>query len=866
MRTLTTTPAPLLCLVLGLSMMLLPLPQSALAQKAPQLEIGAEVGFGEVAKLDSMTPLWVRLTNRGEAPFQGVAEVAVKTDPQSVTRYRVAVELAPGTSKEYELSFLNLPRMGKRFFLVVKNRQGREVVKLPLSIKESAPAQSFLLVSLNPQPGALGFMSDFRFARRTVDPYSPEDPDLSFSQYTNSQVAVGDLPLTRIPENGAALSGVDMLVVLEGDFNRLSDAQVQALEGFVARGGILLVATGPNGSRIAASPLARLLPRQLTGTTQAEGLISPLASWAGLPSPWPGDQVGSLISRGKLRPGARVLAGLDTGGRGIPMLVERRLGSGAVLELNLDLVGEPFQSWAGKKEFLGYLIARYGSNPTLFAALSHPSTLISAMGSLILRLPALRTTIFFFVLLYLILVGPANFLILSYLRLHQLLWLTLTSLVALFTLAGFVLGFRIQGNHNRILQIDQVVVGPEGGAAYRTATGIFNSSPTRLVTSLTTPGVAYPKVPPGGDQGIIGLRFSLNDRASAEVELSGQTVRLIRKRPRWSYDFDYLEGLIPDDDRFSGIRVSGFSFSPGGNLTGEVVNQSNLTLYDATLVTPLGSYRLGRLKGGESKAIDNYQIQYELPIKLGSERLSAGYIKLFSDLTGRLSKLATSQRLFLVAGLPENLVEIRQSTDFRKQGYSLVVIELSGSRLAYGGPTPPGIRQLFLLSLSSSGLVGGPLVGGGPMATENLNRLVLSEGDEAVWVVELSPERAEEALAALNFSFSTDLSPMFTPLPPMQRKLAQGSGRRQEAIVEILLYNWKSRSYQPHLQVRQWGSALVSFFPDWALSPTGQVRIKLRAEEDLVIYDVEARLSPARLSHLSPTGGSAGRPPAGGAG
>ena len=857
---------PLLC-ALALPALIsigLSAPLSAASEPASGLEVKAEVGFDGVAKQDAMTPLFLRVTNRGKGPFAGTAEVAVKTDPLSVIRYQVAVELAPGASKEYELSFLNLSRVGKGLFLVLKNRSGREVAKLPLSIKEAASPQSFLMVSLTPQPGALGFINRFSFARRVVDLYGPQDPELSFSQYVNSQVAVGSLPLGRLPANGAALAGADMLVVLAGDFSRLSSAQVSSLEWFVARGGILLIATGPNGPRIAASPLARLLPRRITGTVAARGLIPPLAGWAGMAEEEAAGAA-ALLSLGEPFPGSVVLAQADSDQGPVPLLVERRLGSGVVLELNLDPLAEPFQSWPGKKEFMGYLIARYGSNPSLFSALSHPSTMVTAMGSLILKLPALRTTIFLFVLLYLVLVGPANFLILSYLRLQHLLWLTLSLVVVAFTLAGFMLGFRIQGSHNRIFQIDEVVVGPEGGAAYRSATGIFNAAPTQLTTTVPAPGAAYPKVP-GKGGGFIGFRFDLNDRATGRVELSGEQIRLRRQRPRWSYDFDFLEGLIPDDRRFSGIRLDNLSLSPQGEVSGELVNRSDQRLYDAILVTPRGSYRLGKLEPGEGKPIDNYQLQYELPIKLGDDRLSAGYIQLMTDLSQRLSKLATSQRLFLVASLAENLVRIEQSSPFRKQGYSVVVVELSGSRLGYRGPAPPAIKQLFLYRLASSIPASNLAMAGGPANTDSLNRLLLNKGEEAVWVVELSPQRASEALRALSFSFSTDYSPFLSPVRPMQRSLGGGQKARQETIVQVYAYHWPSRTYRPIAQVRQWGSALISFFPDWALSPTGQVRIKLSAEEDLVIYDVEARLSPARLSDQPPTDGSAHRPPAGGAG
>ncbi|HZV52544.1 MAG TPA: hypothetical protein VFD49_22630 [Candidatus Dormibacteraeota bacterium] len=257
-----------------------------------------------------------------------------------------------------------------------------------------------------------------------------------------------------LPADPLLLAGYATIVVDDFDSTALSPAQVRALRDFVGLGGSLVLAGGPDWRRT----LGPLPPALLAVRPQATARLGlePVAVLAGT-SP-PAAAVPALI--GRLAPGARPIL-LETDGT--PLMAELDHGAGRVIELAFDPEG------AGAYRQLAWSQALAQSLDPPAAGNTPPATAIPGpIPQLALLLapptapvppPGLVAAV---VLLYVLLVGPINYLVL-YRRFHRplLTWAAVPAaslvFVGLFSLAGLTLQAAVQ---DRAMQI--VKAGPDG--------------------------------------------------------------------------------------------------------------------------------------------------------------------------------------------------------------------------------------------------------------------------------------------------------------------------------------------------------------------------------------------------------------------
>ena len=141
-----------------------------------------------------------------------------------------------------------------------------------------------------------------------------------------------------LPESWAGYDSVDMVVVHDTAFQQLRAAQAAALEGWVVTGGSLVFTGGTDALQLGAAGLGRLLPVQITGLREREDLPS-LAAFLGRPR---GPRGRMVIAESKVTTGV-ALSSQD----GVPTVVKRRLGRGAVWFTAFDPTLAPLDSWEG---------------------------------------------------------------------------------------------------------------------------------------------------------------------------------------------------------------------------------------------------------------------------------------------------------------------------------------------------------------------------------------------------------------------------------------------------------------------------------------------------------------------------------------
>ena len=329
---------------------------------------------------------------------------------------------------------------------------------------------------------------------------------------------VAEAGAADLPDKAAGYSGVDaVLLRSDAPLDTLTEAQTDALRGWVAAGGHLIVCGGVDASRFGSSFFTGLLPADI-------GPVKPSVSLPGI------GPVGALTLTPKPLPGVRVLAGSAQTG---PLIVTGPYGTGCVTLTAYDPTTKPFQNpnfaapalWqtlltAGQtlpSSLLSHVAAREENYSTGYYYGGNEQTLLSEA---VMRAPSLDApgteVIGLFLLVYLIALVPVNYLVLKRLDRKEMAWITIPALVLIFALGTFGVGYAAKGgavfvNRAAILETS---AGQNQAGVY-TELGLF--SPHRTSYDITLPGVnALAAIPNPG--------FSYGNRNNgAETQSYGQT-------------------------------------------------------------------------------------------------------------------------------------------------------------------------------------------------------------------------------------------------------------------------------------------------------------------------------------------------------
>lgn len=314
-------------------------------------------------------------------------------------------------------------------------------------------------------------------------------------QAGNAQV-VSVLP-ADLPDRAVGYSGVDAFL-LRGDapLDALSEAQADALKDWVAGGGhLVVVCPGADPGPYAAPFFQGLLPATIRATGK-----------------------GTLTLTPKPLPGVRTLA---------PALVTGPYGAGWVSVTTHDLAAAPLPPafWAA---------ALTTPRTLLGAATAHDAALAQSyygynnggdsalLSSAVLRGPSLDApgtwVIGLFLLGYLVVLVPVNYLILKRLDRRELAWATIPALVIVFAVGTFGVGYAAKGGSvfvNRAAIVETAAGQSEAGV--RGALGLFSPRRTSYDLTLTGTGLVA-ALPPA-----LPNRFG----GGGDAQASGQT-RLVQ--------------------------------------------------------------------------------------------------------------------------------------------------------------------------------------------------------------------------------------------------------------------------------------------------------------------------------------------------
>ena len=284
---------------------------------AAEVTMEARLGLQETVRLEKWNQIIVRLHNSGQ-PVTGTLGVRVwrGSDVRGdlhVTSFTQPVSLSQRARKQFAFTvpITSISRPVEVFL-----RRGDEVLE----------QQSLdLRTALSAEQVILGLTRDL-----SLDFLATLLP-------THTRIVY--LPQDELPQHWYGYDSVSAVVLKGVSLQSLSEPQTRALRQWIAAGGILVVASDSHYALLTEPRLQALLPVQVLGVEQRDGLPE-LATHYGVPM-----QPAPLIAmQARLTQGEVLVGSADA-----PLLAQRAFGNGRVVFLAVDYATRPLAGWRGNQ-------------------------------------------------------------------------------------------------------------------------------------------------------------------------------------------------------------------------------------------------------------------------------------------------------------------------------------------------------------------------------------------------------------------------------------------------------------------------------------------------------------------------------------
>lgn len=409
------------------------------AYARPVLEMQAKPAFGNQAAYGQPIPISVTVTNRGDS-----ARLRIEAHPDDAgggwqgLRDQVGeaiVDLPSGSRKRVDLL---IPRLYGTSTVAVTAWEGRTMVAerfLTMDVQYQQPRHVGVL---SPESTGFAYLASYKWAGGR-----PED------------IAVSRLDPELFPKEAASLASLDVLVLHDLPRVGLTAASQKAIAEWVRNGGRLLLVSSLDPREFRGSPLESLLPLRPDGTANVEGL--PMLTG----------------------PLDRAKAPLKRGSETLLAIGPRVAGTVALLTMPLpstDILGSA-QTEAVWKAF----VHACNGHAARFPALGEQQLLLSPPE---LKPPDLAL-VAWFLLAYVVLVGPVNWMILRRQDRMLRIFLTVPLLSGVFGLLAFTGGWLVRGDEVLLLESGQLGLrAGEAGGRWQGSTGLYSPRPDEYALSF----------------------------------------------------------------------------------------------------------------------------------------------------------------------------------------------------------------------------------------------------------------------------------------------------------------------------------------------------------------------------------------------
>lgn len=412
---------------------------------------------------------------------------------------------------------------------------------------------------------------------------------------------------TVLPTRPEGLEMLTSLTISNVDAGKLTDSQRDAISTWITRGGKLIIAGGPNWLAT-TSGFEDILPFEPDGTQtvdQLDALLNLAPSGASLAGP-------VVITTGSLKEDAVVTAG----DAARPLITSRQRGFGTVIFLSADPTLEPLRTWAGINSMYDSLLSPIVDAPPWNRGFQDWMSATNALNTIEgLGMPPFLL-VCGFILLYVLTIGPINFIVLRRRQKRETAWISVPILAVSFTALILLVSFSFLGNRPVLNRLSVVQAWPGADRAMvHGLVGVF--SPQRETFSIEMNGDFIASPVPQSGFGSDGWNHQIFQ------EENGFRVPDIR------VDLGGLQGIVVSGQIPAPAFDASFRMEISDNgaprLAGTFTNRTEMTFRDVVLLSGALPSTLGDISPGETVS--------SAGSFAGSRASSAGSIQNFGPLT-----------------------------------------------------------------------------------------------------------------------------------------------------------------------------------------------------------------------------------------
>ena len=402
--------------------------QPALPQTGPVLgpgetfQVEAQAGIGPQAQhRNEWLPVLVKVKNLDSRPLEARlwAVVGKRQYGQSEFRAYKDIFVSPHSTKDFRLYLFTGRWTDRVYIFLERGRSFTQYASVDISNLYEAP----LVLVLS----------------RSAAPILPTGLYASGRQRGRQAVVVQNPPPETLPEAWFAYGSgsVDVLILVDYDFHQLRPSQLKAIRNWVkCRGKVVISSTDPTWLK---SPfIQELIKLDVKGQREVDSL------------PRLENKYGSFEVRTKFllidaqaRNRSWRMAGVSQGG--VELVQEAPSGFGKAYFLAFDVSRAPFPGWQEGKNFWQDIFDQFDISHSHAPRDSRIDMGVrSALSGGLLRLPSIKIIVVL-VGLYLLVVGPANYIFLK--RKNKLVYsvFTIPSIVVIFLVFILTFGFWTKG-------------------------------------------------------------------------------------------------------------------------------------------------------------------------------------------------------------------------------------------------------------------------------------------------------------------------------------------------------------------------------------------------------------------------------------
>ena len=138
------------------------------------------------------------------------------------------------------------------------------------------------------------------------------------------------------------------------------------------------------------------------------------------------------------------------------LLISDQVGLGRVVYFALDFGLAPMNGWAGNDAFWEAVLDPIEAQTPYYLAYNGLGNLNNALANIDVAVLPSPVLLMLFLCAYIIILVPVNYLVLAYFKRRELAWVTIPALIIMFSLAGYIGGFRARGGQGLLRQISVI--------------------------------------------------------------------------------------------------------------------------------------------------------------------------------------------------------------------------------------------------------------------------------------------------------------------------------------------------------------------------------------------------------------------------